>query len=132
MASVVNSAGIKHPNTFSISQGNTLLSKYLNSINQSISLILRTAKGELFGDPDFGSNLYTYIYDIVENNKVIERTIAEDIVDSINKYETRAFVETSGISFEYEDTTVKINIRYNLRYTDYTTEYQYTINLKEE
>lgn len=125
-----NSSGIRHPNTFSISQGKTLYSSKLNSINQSISLILRTAKGELFGDPEFGSNLYTYLFDSIKDTHV-EDLIRDEIVTSINKYEPRVFVEADNISFEYEENTVKINIMYNLRYTDIVSDYQYIIRTRE-
>lgn len=130
MATAINSSSIKHPNTFSISQGKTLLVTEINAINQSIGLILSTAKGELFGDPNFGCNLYKYIYDY--EGSTLENLIKDEIVSSLNDQEPRIFVDKENISISYEGTNVIINISYNLRYTDYHSDYRYITSIMKE
>lgn len=130
MANAINSKGIKHPNTFSISKGETLLSREVESINESIRLILSTAKGELFGSPNFGSTLYEYTYDYMTAS--LSDAIITTIVNDLNEQETRIFLERDDVTTRIEGNSLVIDINYNLRYTDYSTSYQYIVSIQED
>lgn len=130
MAIVVGTKSIKYPNTFSLSQGITKLAEDIESVNESIKLILNTSKGELYGDPEYGCNLCQLLYDY--EGAVLESSIKYEISNAINNYETRVYVNESDITVTYEGTKVKINIVYNLRNTDYRTSYLYITSIKED
>lgn len=109
---MIYTSSIKHPKIFSITKGNTDLDKLFVSINRSIALILLTAKGELFGNPDFGSNIRMYMFNNITD--LLINNIKEEIVDSISQWESRITLTTSDVNISVEDTKLKINIKYNL------------------
>lgn len=121
---------IKHPLTFSTYKGTTDLASEINAINQSIKLILTTAKGELFGDPNFGSNLYEFIYEY--EGEPLYQLIREEIVTCLNQQEPRISITEDNIEITQEDVTVYINITYSLRNTDYQTTYVHSIQTNKE
>lgn len=128
----MNSTSIKHPNTFSLVSGETSLVKYLDSINQSIRLILTTSRGELFGDPAYGTNLKELIFEFA--GVPLETAIREEIVRVLNLYEKRIFISEEDIDITYDGKdkrTVIVDLRYNLRYTDYTSSYRQIISSQE-
>lgn len=129
MANRIYLKTIKHPNTFSIAQGTTLLSQEITSINESIGLILKTAKGELFGDPTFGSTLYANLYDYVNANFM--SGIQDIIVEDINRLESRVTVNRDDVVISVEDKTVIIDITYNLKYTDLNATYSYIVKIQD-
>ena len=129
MATFINSRSISFPNTFNDISGQTDLAKEIASINQCIKLLLSTSKGELFGDPDFGCRLQEMLFDQMGDS--LNTAVIDDIVNTLNKYETRIFVTDNDISVTRDGRTLKINISYSLRYTDYRTTYQYITKIQE-
>ena len=129
MASVLDSRSIKHPNTFLIQTGRTQLSKEIESINQSIKLILSTSVGELWGDPEFGSYLYEYLYEYEGDN--LTQTIRSEIVRALNRWESRILLDAQGVTVSYDRNTVIVNINYNIKYTNYTSSFRYITTKKE-
>ena len=131
MPSIILSKSIKHPNTFSISKGETKLVSEVRSINQSIRLILTTSRGELFGDPDFGCRLQEYLFDFVGDN--LSMAVREEIVSVLQRYEPRIIIGPEDITTETDNTTVYINLSYRIRYTDYRLTYSYKVpNYQED
>ena len=129
MALSINKRCIRHPNTFSLSQGKTLLADEIESINQSIRLILSTSKGELFGDPTFGSRLKEMFYDYISDsmNQELKHMISEEL----NDQEPRIIVSPDSIQVASEGKTVKISITYDLKYTDISSEFTYITQIQE-
>lgn len=125
----INKRCIKHPNTFSLSRGKTLLSDEIESINQSIGLILSTSRGELFGDPTFGSRLKEMLFDFTGPS--FSREIQQTIYEELSAQEPRIIVRPESISITYEKTTVTIHITYELKYTDITSEFSYITQIQE-
>lgn len=125
-------SGIMHPNEFSLISGNTNIIKDLKSVQQSIRLLLTTAKGELFGDPNFGCNLYSYLFDY--DGEVLYQMIKDDIVNTLTEQETRVLVSVSDITISSNESkkTLNINIKYSIRYTDYRDEYDLIISKRKE
>lgn len=118
---------IKHPIEFSKLSGETQVIDKLQAIDQSIGLILTTARGELFGDPDFGCNLYTYLYQY--SGPALHSLIKKDIVDSLNKWDTRIYVSENDIECtdDLNEKTVNIKVKYHLRRTEYTSTYIFSL-----
>ena len=130
MATVINSASIKHPDTFNLIKGATELSQEIHSVNESIRLILTTAKGELFGDPVFGSRLYEYLFDPTVEN--LDYLIATEIVECLNTFESRISIKNSDVKIKHEDRSVIIDISYGLRNLNYRDSYTHVVNLDYE
>lgn len=126
MASFINSRSIKYPNTFLFESGESQFVEEINSINQSIRHILTTAKGELFGDPDFGSRLYEYLFEF--EGDALSQILIEEIVQELNAQESRITVSSNDVSVTYEGSFVKIKIMYNLKYIDYQETYEHIIS----
>lgn len=132
MSNNILTTSIMHPNEFSLVSGETNLVRDLNSIHQSIRLLLTTAKGELFGDPNFGCRLYSYLFDY--EGEVLYQLIKDDIVETLTTQETRVLVSPSDISITSSESgkQLHINITYSIRYTDYRDEYELLISKRNE
>ena len=129
MGNVINSASIKHPETFNLVKGATELSREITSVNESIRLILTSAKGELFGDPAFGSRLYEFFFDQMTEN--LDYLITLEIVTALNTQETRIKVKDSDIKITHEDRNVIIDISYELTNINYRDSYTHVISIDE-
>lgn len=130
MPSSIEIKSIKHPDTFSLVSGDTQLVSKIESINQSIRLILTTAPGELWGEPEYGSHLYEYLYDY--SDAVLTRLIQTEISRALNRWEPRILLQESDISVTYEGVNAYILINYQIKYTNYRSSYEYIVRIKEE
>ena len=70
---------IKHPKIISNTNGNVELDELASSINRSIALILLTAKGEMYFNPEFGSNLRYYIFNYM--NDLLKESLITEIIN---------------------------------------------------
>ena len=122
------SKDIKHPDEFSYTSGETQIVDTLQAIDQSIGLILRTAKGELFGDPEFGCNLYSYLYKY--DGPALYKLIKTDVSESLNRWDNRIYVAEEDVecTSNPNDKMIDISINYHLRNTEYTNTYVYSVN----
>lgn len=121
---------IAHPNEFSAITGRTQLSKEVISINESIKCILLTAEGELFGDPNYGSMLYSYLYEF--EGEALHQIIKQEIVRALTAHESRIYLSEDDVTCKDDGLTVNIIIAYNIRYTDYRSEYSLLIQRRKE
>ena len=103
---------ITHPKMFSLINGNTETDSLDISINRSIALILLTAKGEVFGNPDFGSDIRKFLFQNYTDS--MRDLLIDEIVESINDWEDRIVINRSDISIEQDDLVLKIHISYTL------------------
>jgi phage baseplate assembly protein W len=119
---------IRHDKEFSLISGETVTVGNLDGIEECIGLILRTARGEMFGDPDFGCNLYTYLYEY--DGAILHRLIKEDVAASVNKWESRVHVAPEEVetSSRPNERTIDVTVNYHLRNTDYIGTYSFLIN----
>ena len=101
---------ISHPKCFDKNSGNTSISQDRISIEQCLRLLLTTSRGELLGDPYYGTNLMTFINE--PNDLVLRDEIIDDFVYSIKKYEKRVRVSEEDIDVEADGKNVHIEIRY--------------------
>lgn len=123
---------IKHPDEFSLISGETQVIDELPAIEQSIGLILRSAKGELFGDPKFGCNLYEYLYKY--DGPALYKLIKSDVAESLNKWDSRIFVSENDVecTSEPNEKRITIKITYHLRHTEYTNTYIYSVSTENK
>lgn len=119
---MVGETTIKFPNITNLVSGKNLFSKNYESINECLGLLLRTSKGELLGDPQFGCNLMRYIYE--PNDAILQDIAREDIVSAISKYEPRVTVNADDIEIYSENEKVYITISYYINSTGTTNSYE--------
>lgn len=127
---MVFTASISHPKEFSVVAGNTELAREIESINQSIKLLLTSAKGELFGDPSFGSRLLEYIFEY--SGETLYSLLQQEIIEVLTTQDTRVSVEERDITFNEDGTTLKINIKYSIKYTNYSAEMTILVQKEED
>lgn len=127
---MVFTKSINHPKEFSMVSGRTELAEEVESINQSIKLLLTSARGELFGDPNFGSRLYEYLFDY--SGEALYSLLRSEIVAVLSSQESRVTVFESGISFEERDLDLVINIKYTIRYTNHSSEMALLVKREED
>lgn len=118
---MISETTISFPNITSLVSGKNTFSKDYESINECIGLLLRTSKGELLGDPQFGCNLMRYIHE--PNDLILQDLAREDIVSAISKYEPRVTVNAENIDISSEDNNVYITINYYINSTGTTSSY---------
>ena len=126
MCKLINRNTIVHPKCFNIVNGRTNLNKMHQSIQQSLRLIIATTKGELLGDPNFGSNLSKFIYET--NCNLQWALIEDDLKSSIEIYEKRITVDEIVFSKPQEN-TLNITIRYELTQMDDVNEITFSVLL---
>lgn len=105
---------IMYPKTFNLVSGETNLNTDLVSINTCLALLLTTAKNELLGDPDFGCRLYEMLFDQVSDSFI--DSVKQEIVDEIEKYETRVIVTVNDVSVEPLENTDRNAYHINIKY----------------
>lgn len=106
---------IKYPVTFNLTSGKTDLDELTTSINRCVALILTSAKGELLGDPDYGSRLYELLFNQYSDD--LQDMIKTEIVESISKYETRIKVKDTDITIEQEENADRNAFNIHISYT---------------
>ena len=84
---------IAFPKMFNTNSTNTV--KDLDATKQNTLLLLRSEKGDLFGDPYFGIRLKRYLYD--QNNYILKDVIIDEIYTQIALFLPQVRVERKDI-----------------------------------
>ena len=100
----------KFPQLTSRLSGKNVLSSSYMSINECLGILLRTAPGELLGDPDYGCNLITHLFRY--NTLFLPELLREDILEAVAKYEPRISMRESNIDIWQDGKTVRISMTY--------------------
>lgn len=82
--------------------------------HDDLRVLLETQKGTLIGDPAFGSNLYTLLFEPA--NMSTAGLIRQAVSDAIQEYYPNVTVRTIDVTFT--KATVKISISYLFTYTN--------------
>lgn len=106
----------------------TNIKKDFDATRQNTLLLLRTEKGELFGDPYYGSGFKKYIYD--QNDVILYDLIVDDIYTAIALFMPQIKVDRRDIKVDRDGigkltATIKCT-----NMVDFTTDL-YTIVLEE-
>ena len=94
-----------------------VLAEYELSIQQSIRIILETARGERVMRPDFGCGLHEMVFAV--NNATTRGVVATEVREALMRWEPRIDVldvEASASGSQGE--VLLINIEYKVRSTD--------------
>lgn len=107
---------ISFPSMFNKNNKNTTtrLSYGYDSINESIRALFYVNKGELLGDPSYGTTLIEQIFELKTTTSINE--IKQLIIQYINTYIPRIYITTDMIKIyaNANDNKYKITIRYML------------------
>ena len=98
-----------------------IISENAKSINECLGILLRTRRGELLGDPEYGCGLIERIFRY--EGVIIQDLIRSDILNAIAKYEPRIYLESGDIQIVQEPEAVKIFIQYTIKETGEINEY---------
>lgn len=95
---------------------------------QNLKLMLLSDRGNLFGDPYFGTLWRKLIFD--QNNEILRDIIIDDILTSIQTFMPQLLVKREDINVVSNRYNVTINIK-ALNLLDYETD-MYSIKLMED
>lgn len=98
---------IKFPNIFNRTTINTVDDYYATL--QNLKLLLYSGKGELFGDPYFGTNLKRYLYD--QNDVILRDLLIDDIYTAIATFMPQIKINRNDITISSEGAKIIINIK---------------------
>ena len=88
--------------------------KRINDINVIINSwnnILLTPRGTYLHDPEFGSDLYKYVFEPADDSTV--ESIKREVVDRINLYDDRATIEEVEVRISNNGRRIAISIYIN-------------------
>ena len=98
---------IQFPNMFTRTTTNTV-SDYDASL-QNLKMLLWSEKGELFGDPEFGTGLKRYLYD--QNDYVLADLIIDNIYTAIATFMPQIYVTRNDIKLEADQAKIIVTIK---------------------
>lgn len=94
-----------HPMT-----GDLIIRKDAKAVIQSIRNILMTRIGELGFEENFGSNMPTVLFDLIDPN--LQYTLEDRIKWAINTYEPRADIDFVEVDVDRENNSISANIQF--------------------
>ena len=121
----MNQSTFSFPHMIDRSTKKVILSQDRKSINECLGILLRTRRGELLGDPEYGCSLIERIF--MYEGIIVEQLIKEDIMNAINKFEPRVYTDTSMISIIQDTRVVRIFIQYVIKETGVVNDYNMEI-----
>lgn len=98
---------INFPKMFSSTRTNLVRDK--EAVKQNIFLLFKSIRGELFGDPGYGTDLIRFIYS--QNHSVIVDLIIDEIYMGIKLYIPQVLIARSDISIEQTKSQLFANVR---------------------
>ena len=98
-------------------KGQIKVSRYEDSVRQSIWMILSTAKGERVMRPDFGCGIHEKVF--APNNSGTVGQIVSDVRDSLIEWEPRIDVlDVDTIPDRSQPNVILVQINYQIRTTN--------------
>lgn len=89
------------------------------SIQDNLTMLYLTSKGELLGDPDYGTNIKKYV--INNRGMLLQDRIKEDIVNATFKYEKRVLLSEDDViineNFGSDPNYIEIRVQYTIKET---------------
>ena len=111
---------IKFPKMFNSNNTNVWKStEYLDATKQNTILVLRTTRGELFGDPYFGLLLKRYMYD--QNSYILKDAIIDMIYTQLALFIPQVRVQRKDIDIVQDREKGKLYCQFSgINQIDYT------------
>lgn len=110
------------------SQGQIGVVSQHEKLHQDIKTLLLTRKGSVLGNPEFGSNLYKYLFELSseKNLALINKEVENVLLDNYN------FITGAEINSRIDSTTLYLKIDYFTINTNLSTKLEYRIPLNTE
>lgn len=121
----MNQKTFSFPQIINRVSGKIEMSDNVQSINECLGILLRTRPGELLGDPEWGCNLITRVFQY--NGVIIGELIKEDILDAVRKYEPRIDMTPNDIVLVEDTNLLQIYIQYIIKETGEINQYNLEI-----
>ena len=110
--------------------GAVRLSEYEADIQQSIWIILSTAKGERVMRPDFGCGIHDLVFEVINTTTLTD--IEEKVREALALFESRIEVrQVKALTNAGIDGQVRISIDYDVRGTNNQLNFVYPFYIKE-
>lgn len=90
---------ISFPNIFKRVKTNTV--NDYDATAQNLKMLIWSEKGELFGDPYYGTGLKKYLFD--QNDAILQDLLVDDIYTAISLFMPQLQVSRSDISFDKKE-----------------------------
>jgi len=117
---------IEFPNI--LKSNSTNIIKDLNATKQNTLLLLKSEKGELFGDPYFGIRLKRYIFE--QNNYILRDIIIDEIYTQLALFIPQIKVNRADIKIVQDRAKLYCNFK-AINQIDFTTD-MYSLVLYDE
>ena len=88
-----------------------------NAIKSDITHLLLTRKGERLYNADFGSGLYNYLFDQIDEKTITD--IKLELKESIAKYIPNVAIDDLIIESNPDNNHVKVNLEYSITNTTF-------------
>lgn len=99
---------ISFPNIFKRVKTNTVTDH--DATAQNLKMLIWSEKGELFGDPYYGTGLKKYLFD--QNDAILQDILLDDIYTAIALFMPQVKVNRSDITFnKKENGELSVNIK---------------------
>ena len=85
-----------NPETFNVQGGTDSVSGNVK-LQEDLTLLLTQEKGKFYPDPEFGSELYRYLFEPM--TPILQRQIQTDVKDLILKYYPQLNVDSINVYF---------------------------------
>ncbi|RZN84055.1 MAG: phage tail protein [Winogradskyella sp.] len=123
-------SGWAFPVVFSAGNCQLNLTQYEQNINECINIIMRTNFGERVMEPDFGSGMQAFVFE------VMDETLKGEIIDTVKvtllDNEPRISVENVDVEYEsLQNGLVSVFIEYIYNKTNTRHNYVFPFHLKE-
>ena len=100
----------KHPVTDDL-----VVSKDNAAIKQAVVNLLLTNKGERFFNPNYGSNIRSFLFEPLDFATAGQ--VRSSIKSTLNKFEPRIFIESLRVLPNFDDNGFDVEMTYNIRGT---------------
>lgn len=114
---------------FNAQTGKTMVSSGEESINDCLAMLISTCRGELLGDPNFGTDIKKYLMNY--KGEPLYQLVKDDIVRAIKSYEKRALVSDTNIKLKQvkdQPNSIYITIYYKDLTSGTNKELQLSVN----
>ncbi len=101
----------KHPVTDDL-----VVSKDNAAIKQAVVNLLLTNKGERFFNPNYGSDIRSYLFEPLDFATAGQ--VRNSIKSTLEKFEPRIFIESLGVTPDFDENGFSVEMTYNIRGVD--------------
>lgn len=104
------------PSGWLTTTGDVAMARYEESIQQSIAIILGTARGERVMRPDFGCGLHELVF--APNSAATSERAVQEVRQALIRWEPRIDVLNVDVEFYHDPNALLVEVEYKVRSTN--------------